>query len=317
MKMIVRYRFFSLVFLLGFLIPDSFSQPPLSLNGFVILDPLVPANEIRRGGPPRDGIPPIEHPRFLSVAEAEDLMPEDKVLGVVLHGIAKAYPISILDYHEVVNDVFADQMVSVTYCPLCGSGVAVDGRVGDASSTFGVSGLLYNSDVLLYDRATESLWSQLRGEAINGPQKGTPLTYLPTTTTSWGEWKTAHPETLVLSRETGFARDYDRYPYKDYATVERLYFPVAHQDKRFHPKEWVIGIEHQGVAKAYPLSLLAKHSSTHIQDKINGKTIDIRYNPKANSAQVFDSWGNQMETITLFWFAWAAFHPETQVWNQE
>ena len=149
------------------------------LNGFTIDDPLVPENEILRGGPPRDGIPSIDHPNFIS-SQAAELDSTDKVLGIHLNGVSKAYPINILNYHELVNDQFNGQAVAISFCPLCGTGIAFDAQLPNGESrSFGVSGLLYNSDLLMYDRETQSLWSQMEGKAINGPEKGTILERLP------------------------------------------------------------------------------------------------------------------------------------------
>ena len=135
-----------------------------------------------------DGIPSIDQPEFKK-ASAVKLEEGARVLGVMVNGVAKAYPISIMNYHEIVNDEFAGQPVVVTYCPLCGSGIAFDAAIDGQAKTFGVSGLLYNSDVLLYDRQTQSLWSQIMMQAVTGPMAGKELQMLPTMNTSWGEWK--------------------------------------------------------------------------------------------------------------------------------
>ena len=177
----------------------SAGNPPRALvkNGFDLQGSLVPAKEIRHGGPPRDGIPALDQPRFIPAASASYLKPDDRVLGMELNGIVKAYPIRILDWHEIANDDFNGQPVVVTYCPLCGTGMAFSAQIGGSRTTFGVSGLLYNSDVLLYDRQTDSLWSQLLGKAITGPLKGTELKLIPLRHTTWRAWKSEHPDTLV------------------------------------------------------------------------------------------------------------------------
>jgi len=142
------------------------------MNGFKISDPLVPARLIQGGGPPRDGIPSIDAPRFVAADVAKNISATDRVLGLHVNNIAKAYPIRILNHHEIVNDRFATMPVAITFCPLCGTGIAFDAVVDGKARKFGVSGLLYNSDVLMYDRETESLWSQILGKAVNGPSKG-------------------------------------------------------------------------------------------------------------------------------------------------
>ena len=136
-----------------------------TLNGFDLTDTLIPEHLIEAGGPPRDGIPAIDEPLFVDSSRA-GLSDTDRVLGLSFGAVARAYPVRILNWHEIVNDRIADQPVAVTYCPLCGSGMAFDARVGGQITRFGVSGLLYNSDVLLYDRRTGSLWSQIMARAV-------------------------------------------------------------------------------------------------------------------------------------------------------
>ena len=140
------------------------------LNGFNLTNLLIPSNEIKHGGPPRDGIPAINQPKYAKADATDFLHDDDYVLGVYQNDIAKAYPIRILNYHEIVNDLFDETAIAITYCPLCGSGVAILADIDGTRFSFGVSGLLYNSDVLLYDRETESLWSQLMGKAVSGSQ---------------------------------------------------------------------------------------------------------------------------------------------------
>ncbi len=208
------------------------------LNGFDLSDALIPAAAIERGGSPRDGIPAIDHPRFLPASRA-GLADDDRVLGLAHGGVVRAYPVAILNWHEVVNDRVAGLPVAVTYCPLCGTGVAFDARLGGAgrlAAVFAVSGLLFNSDVLLYDRGTESLWSQLMFQAVSGPLKGQRLRRLPISHTSWADWRRRHPGSEVLSRDTGFERDYHRDPYAGYDQVARLMFEVQHRDDRLPAK---------------------------------------------------------------------------------
>ena len=183
------------------------------LNGFDINEPLIPAAAIEKGGPPRDGIPSIDSPQFVAVDKAGFLDPDDRVLGITHGGRSKAYPVKILNRHEIVNDWLDHQPVVVTFCPLCGSGVAFSAGVDGKELTFGVSGLLYNSDVLLYDRETGSLWSQLAAKSVNGPLKGRELTQWPLQHTTWEDWRARYPGTRVLSTNTGFGHMYyDRVP---------------------------------------------------------------------------------------------------------
>jgi hypothetical protein len=284
-------------------------------NGFDLRDSVVPAQEIHPGGPARDGIPAIDHPRFVDSDGAHTLMPEDPVLGLVRAGQARAYPVAIMNWHEIVNDRIGAESIAVTYCPLCGTGVAFRSRAAGRDLTFGVSGLLYNSDVLLYDRETGSLWSQLRREAVSGPLAGETLTLLPLVHTTWSAWKKVHPDTLVLSADTGFPRDYGRDPYAGYADSQDLHFPVSAESPRYHPKERVLGLEIDGKFKAYPFTELARVRAGELTDRFARRDIVIRFDEASQSAQAFDGDGNLLPGITGYWFAWYAFHPETEVFS--
>ncbi|MCW8890900.1 MAG: DUF3179 domain-containing protein [Sedimenticola sp.] len=274
---------------------------------------LIPLDEIHSGGPPKDGIPSIDKPVFLKAEKSRQLA-GDRVLGLMWNGVAKAFPIDIMNWHEIVNDRFDDDPVVITYCPLCGSGVAFHAKVSGETLEFGVSGLLYNSDVLLYDRKTESLWSQLLSRAVTGEMSGTRLKILPLMVTTWEEWRQLYPDTVVLSRETGHYRDYDRDPYAGYENSKGIYFPVSKKDPRYHPKEQVIGLEINGQFKAYPVAELSLKGGK-FQDEFAGKKLTIDYNPLSQSARFFDKHGGEIAVIRTFWFAWYAFHPETAVFK--
>lgn len=184
-----------------FLLSLTLTSIPLSartMNGFAIgPDALIPVEQIHSGGPPRDGIPAIDKPAFKPAGDANEIKPKDPVLGLFHKSIAKAYPIAVMNWHEIVNDYFNEEPVVITYCPLCGSGVAYRARSGGRALTLGVSGLLFNSDVLLYDRQTESLWSHMLSQAVSGPMKGERLQMLPLVHTSWSAWLAEHPGTLI------------------------------------------------------------------------------------------------------------------------
>src|SRR5215813_10129652 len=202
------------------------ASPAQTLNGFDLKGALVLSDRILPGGPGRDGIPAIDAPKFIP-ANAAKLAPDDRVLGLARNGVVKAYPVRVLNWHEIVNDRFGDEPIAVTYCPLCGTGIAYLARAGRRVTTFGVSGLLYNNDLLLYDRATQSLWSQIGAQAITGPLKGEKLTPVALIHTMWSDWKKRYPDMLVLSEDTGFHRDYSRDPYAGYGTSPRIMFPIA------------------------------------------------------------------------------------------
>lgn len=287
-----------------------------TMNGFDLSDATIPISSMEAGGPPRDGIPAINEPKFLEADQVDFLKGDDRLLGVQINGRARAYPISILNWHEVVNDRVGSQHFVVTYCPLCGTGMVFAANIADTALTFGVSGLLYNSDVLLFDRNSESLWSQILGEAVSGPLAGAPLPQLPARHTTWDDWRERHPRTQVLSTDTGFRRDYGASPYRGYERSRRLYFSVANQAPRdYHPKALVMGLEVDGVHKAYPFEELEKRGASRFSDMVNGERIEVFWNQDSSSAWAETSAGDELPTTTGFWFAWYAFYPETAVFK--
>ena len=276
---------------------------------------LVPLKEIVSGGVDKDGIPSILYPEFLTVAEAKGfLTDDDRVLALAVDGAAKAYPIKIMNWHEVVNDSFNKRRVFITYCPLCGSGIAFDAEINGKHLVFGVSGLLYNSDLLFYDYGTESLWSQIEMKAITGRMSGTKLKPIPLLLTTWGKWKKQHPETLSLAPGIGMSGNYKYNPYGKYQKDAGLIFPVSKKDDRYHPKSWVIGIKAGGVAKAYPFSELKKSPET-FTDRIGGTEVTVHFDKKSSTASITDSNGRPLPAPALFWFAWYAFNPDTLVYT--
>lgn len=283
-------------------------------NGFDLSDATVSSAEIVSGGPPRDGIPALDAPRFVSARSAGVPQDQDRVLGLSHKGVAKAYPIAILNWHEIVNDQFAGEPVAVTYCPLALSGVAYHARIDGRPVGFGTSGLLYNSNLVMYDRETLSLWPQLMNQAVSGRFKGKSLKPLPLLHTTWADWRQRHPNTLVLSADTGYHRDYGRDPYADYAQSRDPYFPVKAQSGRYPPKEWVLGVEVNGVAKAYPFTELAK-AEGEIEDHVGGKTAWVRFDRGHRTAAVYDPDGTELPGVVAYWFAWYAFHPDTAVFQ--
>ncbi len=182
----------------------------------------------------------------------------------------------------------------------------------DTRDRFGVSGLLYQSDVLLYDKKTESLWSQLMLEAIAGPRMGERLKPMPLIHTSWAAWRRLHPQTTVLSRKTGYARDYNRNPYAGYEQSRSLYFPVHYRDNRLHPKTWVIGIDLEGAARAWPLAAIRK--AGEIRENWNHHRLLVR--DRDGLIEILDAEsGKKINTVVLYWFAWVAFHPGTSLYG--
>lgn len=178
--------------------------------------PVIEPTLIRSGGVPPDGIPPIDSPNFAPVSEVDNIGDNEAVILVELEGIAKAYPIQVLIWHEIVNDEFGDVPVSVTYCPLCNSATAFDRRFGDRILDFGTSGELYQSALVMYDRQTESLWAHFTGQGLVGHYAGATLDFIPAQTVSFSQFRDAHPEGLVLTNDTGAERPYGQNPYPGY-----------------------------------------------------------------------------------------------------
>ena len=292
------------------------SKIATSDNGFDLSNATIPVNQIMHGGPPKDGIPAISNPKFVNADQAKHVKSDDRIVGINMDGIAKAYPISILNWHEIVNDEIDGQHFAITYCPLCGTAVAFDANIDGKVTEFGVSGLLYNSDVLLYDRNTESLWSQISSRSVAGVMVGAELKRLPISHTSWKDWKAKYPDTLVLSEETGHSRDYSRDPYAGYEKSRTLYFSVNNRaPETYHPKELVVGIEVDGKFKAYPFIELEKNAKSSFKDEINGKTFTINWDSNNRAVTIFDARDQAVASIQGFWFAWFAFHPETDIFR--
>ena len=256
----------------------------------------VALSEIMRGGPPRDGIPPIDDPKFISVSDAPDhLIDQEPVVTFEFNGEAKAYPIAILMWHEIVNDEVGGMPITVTYCPLCNTAIVFDRRVGDELLDFGTSGNLRNSDLIMWDRQTESWWQQITGEAIVGELTGTQLTFLPANMISWVDFKEGFPEGQVLSRETGYVRDYNMTPYIGYDSLDQRPFlfpgPI---DDRLLAMERIVGIEAGETAVAYPFSLF--QSVPIVNDSVGDQDLVIFYAPETRSA-FQTSWANEDNAV--------------------
>ncbi len=217
---------------------------------------LIPRSEVFDGGPGKDGIPALTEPEFVQPGKADYLKDDDLVLGYVNGDDARAYPHSVLDWHEIINDRVGDVNIAVTYCPLTGTGIGWGRDVNGSTTTFGVSGLLYNSNLIPYDRNTDSNWSQIRMDCVNGTLAGTEVETFPLVETTWQDWKEMYPSTRVVSENTGYRRDYGRYPYGNYRTNDDyLIFPLANEDSRLPNKARVHGVVLSGIARVYPLSV--------------------------------------------------------------
>ena len=248
-------------------------------------------DEILWGGVKVDGIPPLEHPKFIEAREATYLGKKNIVFGIFLQGEARAYPKRILAWHELFDDTIGGRGVACAYCTLCGSAVLYNQRIGSQKFDFGTSGFLYRSNKLMYDRQTRSLWSSLKGVPVTGKLVGSglKLNRLAIVTTTWEAWKQRHPQTKVLSLETGYDRDYgEGVAYRDYFATQNLMFPVPFQDKRLKNKQEVVALLLNGKAVAYDVSFLKKHPL--YLDSIGNQSLVILTN-RSWANRVYDATG--------------------------
>jgi hypothetical protein len=315
---------------------------------------LIPVNQVFDGGPGKDGIPSIDIPNFSLVNEVDFLSDQDLVMALFINGEIRVYPHPILDWHEIVNDQAGDHKFAITYCPLTGTGVGWNREFEGATTTFGVSGLLYNSNLIPYDRSSNSNWSQLRLDCVNGELIGHRIETYSLLETQWKTIKEAYPGALVLNTNSGFNRNYSTYPYGDYrSNHNRLIFPVNNQDRRLPSKQRVLGLIINDQIKAYPFDLGGDSETEILTDIVGGeKLIVLRNNkelwiqsflnprgkqfvPINNSLPVImeDQDGNQYdlfgsvvnglitsdhleipECFMGYWFSWAAFYPEIDLY---
>lgn len=291
------------------------------------------------GGVPKDGIPSIDDPEFTGTSAGDDqLDPGSPVFGVTLGGEARAYPQRILDQHEIVNDGFSERGVAVTYCPLTGTALAFE----RGAVEFGVSGMLVNSNLIMYDRETDSWWPQVLGTSVLGERKGLSLREIRAVWTTWERWKRVHPDTGVLTEETGHAKDYSRDPYGSYNPRSGYYksgdpwFAPMHTDDRHPPKEVFIGARSADGAVAFHKNRLRRDRL--LEATVGGVPYVAAYHSALDSAWVYRNPDRlaveragggyrvegqdhsadalPLETVTAvdaMWFAWVGFYPETTV----
>jgi len=353
------------------LLPDE-PPPPGVANEFStdFSKHTVPYSEITSGGPPRDGIPALDEPRFVSVGEADGwLKAVEPVILVQVGDMARAYPIQILIWHEIVNDTVGGLPLLVTFCPLCNTAIAFERQLDGRTFDFGTTGRLRFSNLIMYDRQTESWWQQASGEAIAGELAGRRLKFYPATIVSWEAFKSAHPGGEVLSRETGFARPYGRNPYVGYDDVNLP--PFLYRGPQtpgvLPPMARVLTVDLNGEAVAYPYETLQEVQV--INDTVGGQPIVVfwaagtasaldaasvaagkdvgsanAYSRLLNGQMLHFTWakgqfvdqesgsqwdllgralsgamaGQRLEPVVAinhFWFSWAAFKPETRIYQ--
>ncbi|MDA1272697.1 MAG: DUF3179 domain-containing protein [Verrucomicrobia bacterium] len=300
----------------GFVADSAVAAPQSrgTFNGFNVSNATIPTSEILSGGPGRDGIPSIDKPKFVRPSAANFMLPDDLVVSVTIGDKTRAYPLRILVWHEIVNDDLAGQPIAVTYCPLCGTAMVFNRQVGNRTLAFGVSGLLHNSDVLMYDRQTDSLWSQLAMKSVSGSQVNTELEWLASEHLTWAAWKEKYPQGEVLSTQTGAQRNYSGSAYASYEQSPDTMFPVPTHRAELPKKDWVVGVIVDGVARAYPLKSLPPGQT--VRDENNSAALEITFHPATQLAEVrrVES-GEALPSVKVYWFAWQAFYPETALWK--
>ncbi len=264
----------------------------------------------------QDCIPSIDDPKFETASQADSwLNPDDIVFAVDIKGAKKAYPQRILNWHEIVNDDLGGTPAAITFCPLCGSALAFERTVDGIITEFGVSGRLHNNDLVMYDRYEGNMWQQITGEGIVGPaaRRDEVLKQIPIITTTWESWKKENPKTQVLSRDTGHSRDYDRSPYGTYEENDELLFGVKDLDESLQIKTPVYGIEVGNASKAYTQSALEKEKI--IEDTLGGVNVRLERSESGEVRVTNLDTNEEIIPIRLFWFAWASFHPGTELYK--
>jgi len=328
-------------------------------------EPLVDLDRISALLPP-DGIPAVDDPLFLSPAEVDFLGDQEPVLAIEVDGDARAYPIQIMTWHEIVNDTIGGRPITVSFCPLCNSAIAYERTVGGRILDFGTSGSLFQSALVMYDRQTESLWSHFTAEAIAGHLTGAQLDTIPVATVSWAAWRDANPDGLVLSRETGHDRDYGRNPYVGYDDINSSPFGFDGEiDGRLPAMARVVALGDGDTAAAVKLEDLRDERVFSLE--LDGREVVVWHQPGTASSldsgsiaagddigatgvfeptldgrpltftaegdrfvdeQTGSTWNilgeavdgpaagaklDRVEHVDTFWFAWAAFQPDTEI----
>lgn len=321
------------------------------------------------GGPGRDGIPSLTNPPLVPIdniearyvfdytQKKESFEPDPRIVGLLLDGVEVAIPYNILWWHEIVNVDVGGRRIAITYCPLTASPLAFD-VTASGMERLGVSGLILQNNLVMFDPETESLWPQLCTRAVAGPRDGENLTMVPIVDMLWTQWKERHPNSLVPSGSTGFNRPYDEYPYGGYETSRFLLFPQGEIDARRPMKERVLGLPDGQGGEAFPFGEFQGAARLAVSTRRGGASITVLWDQDALTAAAFFPRTADGTTVTLrsagtgfidaetgstwdvegralegplagtrligvpdatvaFWFAWAAFHPETRVWSRE
>ena len=267
-----------ILFVMVFSVQTSFGQRLPNTSQWPNTDfdnRVIELSGILSGGVPKDGIPAIDNPEFVSVSEAFDwLNPREPVIVLDILGQAKAYPLQILIWHEIVNDTLNNRHVAVTFCPLCNASIVFDRNLDGQILDFGTTGNLRNSDLVMYDRQSESWWQQITGNGLLGDYAGVTLTKLPSQITSFAQFAESYPTAEVLSRDTGFRRDYGRNPYRGYDDIDNIPFLLSDPaDPRLPAMERVVNISINGGHRVYPFSVFSDQPV--INDEIQGVPVVV------------------------------------------
>ncbi len=273
-------------------------------------------SDLVSAGTMENGIPSIDAPEFESVGSADQYLKDDgEGLSVTVGKTRRFYPYQILVWHEIVNDTIGDAAVAVTYDPLCGTGMAFDRTVDGQARTFETSGFLWNNNLVMRDRETQTRWSQILGTDLEG---GKTLRPLPATVMTWAAWREAYPRGEVLSRETGFSRDYTRDPYGNYARTLSVLFPLTHVDPRLPAKTRVLSLAVGTSRSAYPLDALVRMKT--IRETVGDVPVELAYDEETESVSAFRLAldGESIEEIPLvlsYWFVVAAAFPDITLYE--
>ena len=359
MKLHISQIIFSLLFLMACSSNDVEETPVEDDNTTVpdnnLNEWLIPLSQVRDGGPGRDGIPSINDPKFISIDEAPSLLSEEvRIVGVKVGNEVRAYPHYILDWHEIVNDDIKNLSIAITYCPLTGSGIGWNRRVNGKNTSFGVSGLLYNNNLIPFDRFTNSNWSQLALECVNGKLIGQKPEIIKVIETNWFIWKAMYPNTKVLSTDTGFSRTYGVYPYGSYITNDDLLiFPLNRDDRRLPRKERVHAVIDGDDSKVYRFNafrggkvikdrfkekeiLLVGAKETIVSFELDNETSTMEFEYVFNDSEAYfkDSEGSEYNvfgevisgpglgqklqptnSFLAYWFSIGAFYPTPEIYE--
>lgn len=275
---------------------------------------LVPPNEIISGGPLKDGIPPIDNPKFVDISKASSSV-KDNALGllVINNNEKKFYPYNIIVWHEIVNDQVGQKPLAITYCPLCATGIVFERQINSKLYDFGTSGKLYQSNLVMYDRQTNSYWSQILGKAIAGKMLGTKLKIFPSSIVEFKIAKQKYQDLKVLSKDTGHIRDYSFQPYGDYETSTDVYFPVNFKDNRLSPKTLIYAISINEKFKAYDYKKLLEVKN--LEDNFNNHQLQITVDDKKEITILDKTTGERIIGFNAFWFSFITHNKNAELWT--